>query len=219
MEINTSIKIVLIVIGIIIGLAARQHYVILIRTENNKHSVKLIFRGLFNLLEFHIPIYPRKRRKEKLDKTYRLIWWIEHNIGKLAIRTHLDDIRDLKRLKKPIKKLDINEFVSDIYFANEEMELTIGVFSVVNALYAFLYEKVKSKKVKLTVTPGFDRNEIKGLIQIDLYSRTIHILRLAMVASKVFNFRIGLIKLKETEGGVEGEQRNKLDKELNGHNA
>ena len=219
MEINSSIKIILLIIGIIIGLFSRQHYVLLIKSENNKHIVKLIFRGMFNLLEFHIPIYPRRRRKEKLDKTYRLIWWIEHNIGKLAIRTHLNDIRDLKRLKKPIKKLDINEFISDIYFANEEMELTVGVFSAVNALYAYLYEKINSKKIKLNVTPGFDRNEMKGLIQIDFYSRTIHILNLAKVAGKVFNFRIGLIKLKEFEGGVEGEQRNKLDKELNGHNA
>lgn len=120
--------------------------------EDIKIYLNLIY--MFNIINLNIPIYPKKiKSKEKEIKRSKIK--IKKNLDKRKIL-----LKDILKIYEELKKIEIEEFYSDIYIANKNISITNFVYLFVNLVYGNLINIINPNKLYMNIKPNFIENKV-----------------------------------------------------------
>ena len=141
----------------------------------------LNLRYMFNIININIPIYLRKveSKKKELEKSKRKL------IKKLKSRKIL--ARDVFAICRQLKKIDIEEFYSDVHIGNTNISITNFIYLFVNLIYGNLINIIDPNKFYMNIKPNFIENKLYIDFKIHVkpsIKNIIDILKAILIANK-----------------------------------
>ena len=161
---------------------------IIIRIYKVKYQdikIDLNLRYMFNIININIniniPIYLRKveSKKKELKKSKRKL------IKKLKSRKIL--ARDVFAICRQLKKIDIEEFYSDVHIGNTNISITNFIYLFVNLIYGNLINIIDPNKFYMNIKPNFIENKLYIDFKIHVkpsIKNIIDILKAILIANK-----------------------------------
>lgn len=136
-----------------------SHFIFEINFNNKKIIIKLKIKLLFKLIRLKIKLYPPKKSKYKKK------------------RGRLSDLKvlygELNNIISLIKKINVVEMYSNIYFSNVNPYVTIYINALINGIYGNITNIFDCKKIYLNIVPKFTENNIKGSVKVHIKFRLI----------------------------------------------
>ena len=117
-DIFNFFMIILVIVSILtIFIKMPFHIILTSKVVNQDIKIDLNLRYMFNIININIPIYLRKveSKKKELEKSKRKL------IKKLKSRKIL--ARDVFAICRQLKKIDIEEFYSDVHIGNTNISI------------------------------------------------------------------------------------------------
>ena len=144
-------------------------------------KIDLNLRYMFNIININIPIYLRKveSKKKELEKSKRKL------IKKLKSRKIL--ARDVFAICRQLKKIDIEEFYSDVHIGNTNISITNFIYLFVNLIYGNLINIIDPNKFYMNIKPNFIENKLYIDFKIHVkpsIKNIIDILKAILIANK-----------------------------------
>ena len=153
----------------------------------NKNNIlingKVFNTNDFNIININIPIYLRKveSKKKELKKSKRK----RKLIKKLKSRKIL--ARDVFAICRQLKKIDIEEFYSDVHIGNTNISITNFIYLFVNLIYGNLINIIDPNKFYMNIKPNFIENKLYIDFKIHVkpsIKNIIDILKAILIANK-----------------------------------
>jgi len=154
-DIFNFLTIILAIILIIITFIITPFNIILkckIINEDIKIDLNLIY--MFNIINLNIPIYPKKIKSKKKEIKQSKIK-IEKKLNNRKIL-----LKDILKIYEELKKIEIEEFYSDIYISNTDISITNFIYLFVNLVYGNLISIINSNKLYMNIKPNFIENKV-----------------------------------------------------------
>ena len=154
-DIFNFLTIILAIILIIITFIITPFNIILkckIINEDIKIDLNLIY--MFNIINLNIPIYPKKIKSKKKEIKQSKIK-IEKKLKNRKIL-----LKDILKIYEELKKIEIEEFYSDIYISNTDISITNFIYLFVNLVYGNLISIINSNKLYMNIKPNFIENKV-----------------------------------------------------------
>ncbi len=135
--------------------------------KNDKVVFKVI--GLFGAIRYkkEYPILQISTNKEGFTLKVAEEVTSEHEVKeKEQTRLNYKEVLELiyeykKAFGYMIQKTKIKKIMSNLYFSNENVFISIGLYSFVNAIYKLLYDSLETDNMSLKIVPGFNENSLK----------------------------------------------------------
>lgn len=156
-DIFNFLMIILVIISILaMFIKMPLHIILTSKVVNQDIKINLNLRYMFNIININIPIYPRKveSKKKELKKSKRKRIFIK----KLKSRKIL--IRNVFAICRQLKKIEIEEFYSDVNIGHTNISITNFVYLFVNLIYGNLINIIDSSKFYMNIKPNFIENKI-----------------------------------------------------------
>lgn len=212
---------VIFIVVILVFLTLKLGFNIILSSEihNKKIEIKLSFKCFFDLININKIIYPISKTDEiesieKKSKTKN-----KNKEGrKNKFNLKLIEVKDLVKLLRIIKKINIVEIYSSLDFGFEEIEITSFVYFLVNVIYGNVYSCFEPKKMYLNVKPCYTSTHIDYTSRIHIRPTIKDILSLMIALIKIYK-KISIhskVKNKEEE---DIDEISKLHKEFDGYNS
>lgn len=183
-DIFNFFMIILVIISILtIFIKTPFHIILTSKVVNKDIKIDLNLRYMFNIININIPIYPRKieSKKKELKKSKRK----RKLIKKLKSRKIL--AKDFFAIYRALKKIDIEEFYSDVHIGNTNIAIINFTYLFVNLIYGKLINIIDSNKFYLNIKPNFIENKLYMDFKIHLkpsIKNIINILKAIFIANK-----------------------------------
>jgi len=207
-DIFNFLTIILAIILIIITFIITPFNIILkckIINEDIKIDLNLIY--MFNIINLNIPIYPKKiKSKEKEIKQSKIK--IKKSLEKRKIL-----LKDIFKIYEELKKIEIEEFYSDIYISNTDISITNFIYLFVNLVYGNLISIINSNKLYMNIKPNFIENKVYIDFKIHL---KITIKNIIDISKSIF---IAYKNSKNIKKEVKKYESNRVYTKHNGNNA
>ena len=132
-------------------------------------------------IKIDLTIYLRKveSKKKELEKSKRKL------IKKLKSRKIL--ARDVFAICRQLKKIDIEEFYSDVHIGNTNISITNFIYLFVNLIYGNLINIIDPNKFYMNIKPNFIENKLYIDFKIHVkpsIKNIIDILKAILIANK-----------------------------------
>jgi len=207
-DIFNFLTIILAIILIIITFIITPFNIILkckIINEDIKIDLNLIY--MFNIINLNIPIYPKKIKSKKKEIKQSKIK-IEKKLKNRKIL-----LKDILKIYEELKKIEIEEFYSDIYISNTDISITNFIYLFVNLVYGNLISIINSNKLYMNIKPNFIENKVYIDFKIHL---KITIKNIIDISKSIF---IAYKNSKNIKKEVKKYESNRVYTKHNGNNA
>jgi len=207
-DIFNFLTIILAIILIIITFIITPFNIILkckIINEDIKIDLNLIY--MFNIINLNIPIYPKKIKSKKKEIKQSKIK-IEKKLNNRKIL-----LKDILKIYEELKKIEIEEFYSDIYISNTDISITNFIYLFVNLVYGNLISIINSNKLYMNIKPNFIENKVYIDFKIHL---KITIKNIIDISKSIF---IAYKNSKNIKKEVKKYESNRVYTKHNGNNA
>ena len=156
---NFFIPILIIVSILILFIKMPLNIILISKVVNEDIKIYLNFRYMFNIINIKIPIYPKnfKSIKKEIEKSKR------KNIITKNITSRKILSKDILNILVSLKKIEIEEFYSDIQIESTNIHITIFSYLFINLIYGNLINIISPNKFYMNIKPRF----IKINIYID----------------------------------------------------
>ena len=153
---NFFIIILVIILVLTIFIKMPFHIILTSKVVNQDIKIDLNLRYMLNTININIPIYPRKieSKKKELKKSKRK----RKLIKKLKSRKIL--AKDFFEICREIKKIEIEEFYSDVHIGNTNIAITNFAYLFANLIYGNLINIIDSNKFYMNIKPNFIENKL-----------------------------------------------------------
>ena len=181
-DIFNFFMIILVIVSILtIFIKMPFHIIHTSKVVNQDIKIDLNLRYMFNIININIPIYLRKveSKKKELEKSKRKL------IKKLKSRKIL--ARDVFAICRQLKKIDIEEFYSDVHIGNTNISITNFIYLFVNLIYGNLINIIDPNKFYMNIKPNFIENKLYIDFKIHVkpsIKNIIDILKAILIANK-----------------------------------
>ena len=181
-DIFNFFMIILVIVSILtIFIKMPFHIILTSKVVNQDIKIDLNLRYMFNIININIPIYLRKveSKKKELEKSKRKL------IKKLKSRKIL--ARDVFAICRQLKKIDIEEFYSDVHIGNTNISITNFIYLFVNLIYGNLINIIDPNKFYMNIKPNFIENKLYIDFKIHVkpsIKNIIDILKAILIANK-----------------------------------
>ncbi len=185
------------------------HIILTSQVVNQDIKIDINLRYMFNIININIPIYPRKTesKKKELKKSKKKRIFIK----KIKLRKIF--VKDFLAIYKELKKIEIEEFYSDIYIGNTNIAITNFVYLFVNLIYGNLINIIEPDKFYMNIKPNFIENKIYVDFKIHIKPNIKNIIN---ILSAMFIANKNSKKIKEEGKKYES---NRINPKYNGNNA
>jgi len=173
--------------------------------EDIKIDLNLIY--MFNIINLNIPIYPKKIKSKKKEIKQSKIK-IEKKLNNRKIL-----LKDILKIYEELKKIEIEEFYSDIYISNTDISITNFIYLFVNLVYGNLISIINSNKLYMNIKPNFIENKVYIDFKIHL---KITIKNIIDISKSIF---IAYKNSKNIKKEVKKYESNRVYTKHNGNNA
>lgn len=182
------------------------HIILTLKVVNKDIKINLILKYIFNIINISIPIYPKKIESEKkeLEKSKRKF------LKKLKSRKILK--KDFFEICREVKKIEIEEFYSDINIGNTNIAITNFVYLFVNLIYGNLINIIDPNKFYMNIKPNFIENKLYIDFKIHLKPSIKNILA---ILKAIFIANKNSKRIKEEDKKYES---NRINTKYNGNN-
>lgn len=180
---NFFIPILIIVLILIVFIKMPLNIILISKVVNEDIKIYLNFRYMFNIINIKIPIYPKKFKsiKKEIEKSKRKNRIIKNITSRKILA------KDILNILESLKKIEIEEFYSDIEIGNTNISITVFAYLCINLIYGNLINIINPNKFYMNIKPNFIENNIYIDFKIHIkptIKDLVNILKAILIAAK-----------------------------------
>lgn len=175
---NFLIVLLIIVSLLTIFINMPLHIILTTKVVNKDIKIDLNLKYMFNIINIKIPIYPRKTKFKKKEPK-------KNKVEKSSKNKIL--LNDVRNILSALKKVEIEEFYSDIIIGNTNIGVTTFFYLLVNLIYGNLVNIITPNKFYMNIKPNFIENKMYIDFKIHVkptIKNLVDILKATFIANK-----------------------------------